>query len=121
MQRARRAVEAKLQWSSATADRLAAERVERARMCSPAQTHNLLIEELLLDAHHPDLTMHDQETALFEDAIAEQRDEDDDLELLTDLLSYCWGATVGMFQERRSFPLLSAIRCVLWLQTSLFW
>ena len=30
MQRARRAVEAKLQWSSATADRLAAERVERA-------------------------------------------------------------------------------------------
>jgi len=43
----------------------------------------LLIEELLLDAHHPDLTMYDQETALFEDAIAGQRDEDDDLDLLT--------------------------------------
>ena len=94
MQRARRAVEAKLQWSSATADRLAAERVERARMLSPAQTHNLLIEELLLDAHHPDLTMHDQETALFEDAIAEQRDEDDDLDLLTDQLGGdCWNVS----------------------------
>ena len=40
MQRARRAVEAKLQWSSATAGRLAAERVERARLRSPAETHN---------------------------------------------------------------------------------
>ena len=49
---------------------------------------------LLLDAHHPDLTMHDQETALFEDAIAEQRDDDDDLDLLTEQLGGdCWNVS----------------------------